>query len=99
MPEDDSPSSARRTLAELLRKQGRTGEETELLREHIKRSADDVEAAIRLQQICVEQKLHSEVVQLGQLIFAADPFRTGPLLSLTESAIADNNTGACRGGT
>ncbi|MFM7036121.1 MAG: peptidase MA family metallohydrolase [Planctomycetaceae bacterium] len=92
VPEDDSPSSARRTLAELLRKQNRTGEETELLREHLKRSADDVEAAIRLQQLCVEQKLHAEVVQLGQLIFAADPFRTAPLLLLTESAIADNNT-------
>jgi hypothetical protein len=92
VPEDDSRGSARRTLADLLRKQNRSSEEADLLREHLKRSADDVESALRLQELCVEQKLHSEAVQLGQLIFAADPFRTAPLQRTVDAAIADHNT-------
>ncbi len=94
VPEDDSTTAARRTLAELLRQQNRTGEEAELLREHLKRSADDVEAAMRLQELCLEQQLHAEVVQLGQLIFAADPFRTVPLQRTADAAVADHNSSA-----
>jgi tetratricopeptide (TPR) repeat protein len=94
VPEDNSTSSARRTLAELLRKQNRTSEEADVLREHLQRSADDVEAATRLQELCLEQQRHAEVVQLGQLIFAADPFRTGPLQRTADAAIAENNATA-----
>lgn len=88
VPEDDSPTSARRTLAELLRKQGRTAEEMQLLRDHLVRSADDVEAAARLQELCLSQMLWAEAVQLGRLIFAADPFRAGVLAQTADAAEA-----------
>ena len=76
VPEDSSPRCARRLLADLFRKQNRTADETQILREHLTLSADDVDAAARLQELCIGQMAWTEAVQLGQLIFAADPFRS-----------------------
>ena len=91
VPLDNSPSSARKLLAELYRKQNRTTDETQILREHLTHSADDVDAASRLQELCISQMLWPEAVQLGQLIFAADPFRTTVLQQTATAAIAATN--------
>lgn len=46
-----------------------------MLTEHLQRSADDVESALRLQELCVAAQEWPDVIRCGQWIFAADPFR------------------------
>lgn len=49
--------------------------ERQVLTEHLQRTADDVQAALRLQELCVSAQAWPDVIRYGQQIFAADPFR------------------------
>ncbi len=74
-PEDASVDGARTQLAKLYRERGDTAGERRMLTEHLQRSADDVQSALRLQELCVTAQEWPDVIRCGQWIFAADPFR------------------------
>jgi hypothetical protein len=50
--------------------------ERQVLTEHLQRTADDVQAALRLQELSLTAQAWPDVIRYGQQIFAADPFRT-----------------------
>ena len=79
VPADDSINGPRRQLAELYRKRGQTELEATTLAEHLQRSADDLEAAIRLQEISADATQFERVIELGQFIVAIDPFQTAAI--------------------
>ncbi|MEI7701482.1 MAG: tetratricopeptide repeat protein [Planctomycetia bacterium] len=74
-PDDDSVNSAGKMLAEVYRKQQNFVAEAEQLREHLRHTADDVEAATRLQELSEQTEAWPDVVTAGQTVFAIDPFR------------------------
>ena len=78
-PEDESTDSARTRLAAIYREQGQTELEIQQLQEQLLRCADDLNSAIRLQEVQQQREAWDEVVRLGQRIFAIDPFRSGPI--------------------
>ena len=64
--------------------------EMQTLTEHLQYSADDLEAALRLQELCEQQQLPDRVVVLGSTIFAIDPFQPA---ALNRTAAAAEATG------
>ncbi len=90
VPQDDSINGPRRRLAEIYKRRSQTEQEMQVLTEHLQYSADDLEAALRLQELC-EQKQHEDrVVEIGKTIFAIDPFQS---IALTRTATAAEATG------
>ena len=75
VPGDVSTNGPRRLLADVYRKRGDNEQESAVLAEHLARTADDLEAAMRLQDLCHEAKQLERVVEQGQMIFGIDPFQ------------------------
>lgn len=75
-PEDESVDGARKLLAGIYRQQQNVAAEREQLQEHLRYSADDVEASIRLQELSEQLQDWASVVTTGREVFAIDPFRT-----------------------
>lgn len=74
-PQDLGAGGARPLLARIYRERGEVEAERQVLTEHLQRTADDVQAALRLQELCVSAQAWPDVIRYGQQIFAADPFR------------------------
>ncbi|MFM7863416.1 MAG: tetratricopeptide repeat protein, partial [Planctomycetaceae bacterium] len=75
-PQDLGTGGARPLLAQLYREQSAADAERQVLTEHLQRTADDVQAALRLQELSLTAQAWPDVIRYGQQIFAADPFRT-----------------------
>ena len=75
VPGDASTNGPRRLLADVYRKRRETEQEAAILTEHLARTADDLEAAMRLQDLCIEAKQLERVIEQGQTIFGIDPFQ------------------------
>ena len=75
VPGDASTNGPRRLLADAYRKRGETEQEAAILTEHLARTADDLEAAMQLQDLCIEAKQLERVIEQGQTIFGIDPFQ------------------------
>jgi len=95
-PDDDSLNGPRRMLADVYRRNGQYEQEAAILSEHLLRTADDLEAALRLQELCDTANQPERVVELGQTIVAIDPFlvtaiqrtlKAAESLQLTEVAV------------
>lgn len=94
VPDDDSTNGPRRLLAEVYRQRGQAAEEVAILTDHLKRSADDLDAALRLQEICEEQNQPERVVELGRTIVAIDPFQIGAIHRAVNAAESLSQTNA-----
>jgi tetratricopeptide (TPR) repeat protein len=79
MPQDDHVNGPRRLLAEIYKQRVQAELEAQTLTEHLKYSADDLEAALRLQELYALQNQSDRVVELGNTIFAIDPFQPAAL--------------------
>ena len=75
VPLDDSTNGPRRLLADVYQSRSLPELEMQTLTEHLQYSADDLKAALRLQELCEQQQLPDRVVELGRTIFAIDPFQ------------------------
>ncbi len=75
VPDDASTNGPRRLLADLFRKQSRPELESATLAEHLQRSADDLAAALRLQELSESASQPERVMELGGTIVAIDPFQ------------------------
>jgi tetratricopeptide (TPR) repeat protein len=90
VPQDDRTDGPRRLLAEIYKQREQTELEMQTLTEHLQYSADDLEAALRLQELCELQKQPDCVVDLGKTVFAIDPFQPA---ALTRTAMAAETVG------
>ena len=86
VPQDDQTNGPRRLLADIYKQREQTEMEMQTLTEHLQYSADDLEAAMRLQELCELQKQPDRVVELGKTIFAIDPFQPAALTRTVTSA-------------
>ena len=86
VPDDDSTNGPRRLLAEVYRSRNQPELEATILSDHLQRSADDLEATMRLQVLSEQQKQPERVIELGRAIFAIDPFQTEALLRTVVAA-------------
>lgn len=90
VPQDDNINGPRRLLAEVYNRRSQPELEMQILTEHLRYSADDIEAALRLQELCEQQKQQERVIDLGRTIFAIDPFQP---LALTRTSSAAETLG------
>ena len=79
VPQDDNTNGPRRLLADVYERRSQSELEMQTLAEHLEYSADDLEAALRLQELCEQQKQQDRVVAVGKTIFAIDPFQPAAL--------------------
>lgn len=86
VPDDASTNGPRRRLADLFRKQGRPELEATTLAEHLQRSADDLAAALRLQELSESSGQLEKVVELGRTIVAIDPFQVAAIQRTLKAA-------------
>lgn len=86
-PEDGSPNGARPLLAEVYRRRNEADKQIAVLSEHLKRSADDIEAAARLLNLHTSAENWDEAVVAGELVMAIDPLRAGPLRNIHVAAV------------
>ncbi len=92
VPQDDSTNGPRRLLADVYHRRSQTELEMQVLTEHLQYSADDLEAALRLQELCAQQQLQDRVVEVGRTIFAIDPFQPSALTRIAAAAEALGQT-------
>ena len=92
VPLDDSTNGPRRLLADVYKRRSQPESEMQTLTEHLQYSADDLEAALRLQELCEQQQLPDRVVVLGRTIFAIDPFQPTALNRTATAAEAIGQT-------
>jgi tetratricopeptide (TPR) repeat protein len=92
VPQDESTNGPRRLLADVYKRRGQSEPEIQTLTEHLKYSADDLAAALRLQELCEQQHQPDRVVELGKTIFAIDPFPPAALTRTTAAAEATGQT-------
>lgn len=92
VPQNSSTNGPRRLLAEVYKQRNQTELEIQVLGEHLQYSADDLEAALRLQELCESQKQQEQVVELGKSIFAIDPFQPSALIRTSSAAEALGRT-------
>ena len=92
VPQEDSTNGPRRLLAQIYKLRNQLEPEMQMLTEHLQHSADDLEAALRLQELCEQQKQQDRVVELGRTIFAIDPFQPAALIRTAAAAEALGQT-------
>ena len=88
VPQDESTNGPRRLLADVYLRRSQPELEMQTLTEHLQYSADDLAAALRLQELCEQQQQPDRVVELGKTIFAIDPFQPAALIRTTAAAEA-----------
>ena len=86
VPQDDHTNGPRRLLSDIYKQREQTELEMQTLTEHLQYSADDLEAAMRLQELCELLKQPERVVELGATIFAIDPFQPSALTRTVTAA-------------
>jgi thioredoxin-like negative regulator of GroEL len=86
VPEDHQTNGPRRLLASLYRKQNQPVQEAKTLAEHLQRSADDLDAAIRLQELSESLGQPQQVVDMGRAIAGIDPFQIAAILRTLKAA-------------
>ena len=86
VPQDDHTNGPRKLLAEIYKQREQIEPEMQILSEHLEYSADDLEAALRLQQLCELEMQPDRVVELGKMIFAIDPFQPAALNRTVKAA-------------
>ena len=87
-PQDNSPGGARKVLAALFRRQERATDEVEILTEHLKWSADDIDAAQRLMALHAAAENWEAVIEAGTFVLAVDPMLPKVLRDLLTAAEA-----------
>ena len=87
VPQDDNINGPRRLLADVYKRRSQIELEIQTLTEHLQYSADDLEAALRLQELCAQQQ-PDRVVEVGRTIFAIDPFQSAALMRTAAAAEA-----------
>ena len=92
VPQDNSTNGPRRLLADVYRRRSQAVLEIQTLTEHLQYSADDLDAALRLQELCELQHQPDRVVELGMIIFAIDPFQPAALNRTAAAAEAMGQT-------
>jgi len=92
-PQDQGAGGARPLLAGLYRERGDVQSERQVLTEHLQRTADDVQAALRLQELSVSAQAWPDVIRYGQQIFAADPFRAEVQERMVQAGQASGDVG------
>ena len=92
-PQDQGAGGARPLLAGLYRERGDVQSERQILTEHLQRTADDVQAALRLQELSVSAQAWPDVIRYGQQIFAADPFRAEVQERMVQAGQASGDVG------
>ncbi|MBC7967155.1 MAG: hypothetical protein H7Z17_14675, partial [Fuerstia sp.] len=92
VPQDESTNGPRRLLADVYKRRSQSEPEMQTLTEHLQYSADDLEAALRLQELCEQQHQSDRVVELGKTIFAIDPFQPAALNRTATAAEAIGQT-------
>ncbi len=85
VPEDASTNGPRRLLSEIYRRQGKLDDERLVLEQHLLRTADDLTAILRLQEIRHQQGNAAEVISLGRLVLAVDPFQADALERMADA--------------
>ncbi|MCA9047606.1 MAG: hypothetical protein KDA89_02695, partial [Planctomycetaceae bacterium] len=90
-PEDSGRNSARRLLAVVYRRGKDAAAEAQVLAEHLRRSSDDLDAALRLLTLQVESESWSEALQTGELVSAIDPLRPDALRLILQAATAEKD--------
>lgn len=97
VPDDASTNGPRRLLADLYRASDRLEQEAEVLREHLKYSADDLAAVLRLQELMFAQNDYTTTTELGHAVLAIDPFQPPAIQKMAEAAEkTQNNESAAR---
>ncbi len=76
VPDDNSTNGPRRLLANVYKQIGNAEKEATTLTEHLQRTADDLEATVRLQELRELAKQPEQVEELGRAVVAIDPFQT-----------------------
>lgn len=92
VPQNNSTNGPRRLLADVYRRRSQAVLEIQTLTEHLQYSADDLDAALRLQELCELQHQPDRVVELGMIIFAIDPFQPAALNRTAAAAEAMGQT-------
>jgi tetratricopeptide (TPR) repeat protein len=92
-PQDQGAGGARPLLAGLYRERSDVQSERQILTEHLQRTADDVQAALRLQELSVSAQAWPDVIRYGQQIFAADPFRAEVQERMVQAGQASGDVG------
>lgn len=85
-PHDTDPAGARKVLAALYRRQHRGMEERSLLEAHLTVTADDIDAALRLLELCLQQEDWTAAVGAGRTVLAIDPAQGAVLRQLADAA-------------
>lgn len=91
-PQDESRNSARKLLAGLYADQDRPADQMAVLAEHVKRSADDIDAATTLLSLQVDAEQWEAAAETGELALAIDPLQPALLRSLLQVAEATGRT-------
>ena len=86
VPDDVSVNGPRRMLAKIYQIQQNTTAESEVLSEHLARTADDLTAVLRLQELCEQLQDDGRIVELGWQAIAIDPFQTDAIVRMCNSA-------------
>lgn len=92
-PEDERADSARTRLAALYAQQNRDADQRNVLAEHVKRAADDIESAVTLLRLQIEAEQWQNAFETGQLVMAIDPLQPSVLRSLLVVSRALNDRG------
>jgi tetratricopeptide (TPR) repeat protein len=83
---EDVDSAALTLLAKIYRQQNNAEQEEDTLRKIVGLSADNLPAAMRLQQLLAERHKPNEVIEVGQLIGSIDPFQQSSLQQTAAAA-------------
>lgn len=75
VPDDDSTDGPRRMMASVYRATNQPEDEAAILSEHLERTADDLDAALRLQELSESLAQPDRVLEQGKLVAAIDPFQ------------------------
>ncbi len=87
-PEDDSPGGARKLLGQVLRRQQELQEEKTVMEDHLRITANDLEAAARLFELAIQMNDFAQAVTVGRQVLAIDPARPAILRPLADAAVA-----------
>lgn len=90
-PADASGNGARKLLATVYERQELPEKQAEVLEEHLQRSGEDLQAAMKLLNLQLTAQAWTNALATGQLVMAIDPLQPRVLRSLLEVAEATDS--------
>lgn len=90
-PADASGNGARKLLATVYERQELPEKQAEVLQEHLQRSGEDLQAAMKLLDLQITAQAWKNALATGQLVMAIDPLQPRVLRSLLEVAEATDS--------